>query len=65
MNQENPTTPKAPITPAVATDKPSMVDEAFSTDTLFCRSLVSNGYLSEQQMQQAARGYRLGPAYLI
>ena len=37
-----------------------MVDEAFSTDTLFCRSLGSNGYLSEQQMQQAARRYRLG-----
>ena len=41
-------------------NKPTIVDEALSTDTVFCQSLVSNGYLSEQQMQQAARRYRLG-----
>ena len=41
-------------------NKPSIVEEALSTDTVFCRSLVSEGYLTEQQMQQAARRYRLG-----
>lgn len=41
-------------------NKPNIVDEALSTDTVFCRSLVSEGYLTEQQMQHAARQYRLG-----
>jgi len=41
-------------------NKPTIVEEALSTDTVFCRSLVSEGYLTEQQMQQAARRYRLG-----
>jgi hypothetical protein len=41
-------------------NKQSIVEEAFSTDTVFCRSLVSEGFLTEQQMQQAARRYRLG-----
>jgi len=31
-----------------------------STGSVFCRALVSNGYLSEQQMQRAAQRYRLG-----
>ena len=30
------------------------------TASEFCRALVSNGYLSEEQMQRAARRYRLG-----
>ena len=38
----------------------SLIQQAFSTDTVFCRSIVSEGYLSEQQMQQAARRYQLG-----
>ena len=38
----------------------NLLQQAFSTDTVFCRSLVSEGYLSEQQMQQAARRYQLG-----
>ena len=38
----------------------SLIQQAFSTDTVFCRSLVSEGYLSEQQMQQAAQRYQLG-----
>ena len=37
-----------------------LTEQAFSTDTVFCRSLVSEGYLSEQQMQRAAQRYRLG-----
>ena len=41
-------------------NRPSIVDEVLSTDTVFCRSLVSEGYLTEPQMQQAARRYRLG-----
>ena len=41
-------------------NKPTIVEEALSTDTVLCRSLVSEGYLTEQQMQQAARRYRLG-----
>ena len=41
-------------------NKPTIVEEALSTDTVFCRSLVSEGYLTEQQMQQTARRYRLG-----
>ena len=41
-------------------NKPSIVEEALSTETVFCRSLVSEGYLTEPQMQQAARRYRLG-----
>ena len=31
-----------------------------STDSTFCRALVSCGYLSEEQMQRAADRYRLG-----
>lgn len=54
MNQKNPTNATSDL------NKPSIVNEALSTDTMFCRSLVSEGYLTEQQMQQAARRYRLG-----
>ena len=38
----------------------SIVDRAISTDTIFCRSLVSEGYLTEAQMRHAAQRYRLG-----
>ena len=31
-----------------------------STDSAFCRALVANGYLSEEQMLRAAERYRLG-----
>ena len=31
-----------------------------SADSDFCRALVSNGYLTEAQMQHAAQRYRLG-----
>ena len=33
---------------------------ALSTESLFCRAVVSAGYLTEEQMQHAARRYRLG-----
>ena len=38
----------------------NLVDRTVSTDTVFCRSLVSEGYLTEQQMRHAAERYRLG-----
>ena len=38
----------------------SLVDRAISTDTVFCRSLVSEGYLTKEQMHHAAQRYRLG-----
>lgn len=38
----------------------TLVDLSMSTDTVFCRSLVSAGYLTEQQMLHAAERYRLG-----
>ena len=31
-----------------------------STESAFCNALVSNGYLTEEQMQRAAQRYRLG-----
>ena len=34
--------------------------QRLGTASEFCRALVSNGYLSEEQMQRAARRYRLG-----
>ena len=37
-----------------------MTDLALSTDTVFCRSLVSTGMLTEEQMRHAALRYRLG-----
>ena len=38
----------------------NLTEQTLSTDTVFCRSLVSEGYLSESQMQQAALRYKLG-----
>jgi len=34
--------------------------KALSTDSQFCRAAVANGYLTDAQMQRAARHYRLG-----
>ena len=41
-------------------DGKNLVDRTISTNTVFCRSLVSEGYLSDQQMRHAAERYRLG-----
>ena len=41
-------------------DGMNLVDQTISTDTVFCRSLVSEGYLTEQQMRHAAERDRLG-----
>ncbi len=41
-------------------DGKDLVGQTVSTDTVFCRSLVSEGYLDEQQMRHAAACYRLG-----
>lgn len=38
----------------------SIIDRSTSTDTVFCRSLVSEGYLTEEQMCHAAQCYHLG-----
>ncbi len=38
----------------------SLVDRSLSVDSEFCRSLVSNGYLTTSQMRSAASRYRLG-----
>ena len=38
----------------------SLVDRSLSVDSVFCRSLVSAGYLTPSQMQSAASRYRLG-----
>ena len=37
-----------------------IVDRHLSAASMFCRSVVSMGYLSQQQMEHAARRYRLG-----
>ena len=37
-----------------------LTDQCLSTDSTFCRALLSNGILSEAQMHNAARNYRLG-----
>ena len=34
--------------------------QRLGTASEFCRAVVSNGYLSEKQMQRAAQRYRLG-----
>ena len=34
--------------------------QRLGTASLFCRAVVSNGYLTEEQMQRAAQRYRLG-----
>ena len=41
-------------------DRRPMWQQRLSADSDFCRAVVSNGYLSEQQMQRAAQRYRLG-----
>ena len=41
-------------------DGKDLVQQVISTDTVFCRSLVTEGYLTEQQMRHAAERYRLG-----
>lgn len=38
----------------------AFVQKSQSTNSLFCRSLVSTGYLTQQQMLHAANRYRLG-----
>lgn len=38
----------------------ALVQKSLSTNSLFCQSLVSTGYLTEQQMRHAANRYRLG-----
>lgn len=40
-----------------------LVTRSFSYETTFCKSLVSTGILSEEQMQQAARLYHLGATH--
>lgn len=39
---------------------PDLVEKSLSTQSTFCQSLVSQGYLSDAQMHQAADRYRLG-----
>ena len=46
--------------PSVCPLDPALVDRSLSVDSVFCRSLVSNGYLTTSQMQSAASRYRLG-----
>lgn len=41
-------------------DGRTLVDLSMRTDTVFCQSLVSTGMLAAEQMQRAARRYRLG-----
>ena len=41
-------------------DERHLWQRCLSTESVFCRALVSNGYLSEEQMQRAAQRYRLG-----
>ena len=41
-------------------DNRSIVEQMKSSRSLFCQSLVSNGYLSQQQMLHAVDRYRLG-----
>ena len=43
-----------------ANDKQAFWQPWLSTDTTFCRALVSSGYLSEEQMLRAADRYHLG-----
>ena len=38
----------------------TLVTKSLSVDSVFCRSLVSAGYLTQSQMQSAASRYRLG-----
>ena len=37
-----------------------LVERARSNDIVFCRAMVGNGFLSEEQMSHAAQRYRLG-----
>ena len=40
--------------------KQTMPEQVFSTDTVFCQSLVKAGYLTHEQMLRAAQRYKLG-----
>jgi len=40
--------------------EPPMWQQRQSADSDFCRAVVSNGYMTEEQMQEATRRYRLG-----
>ena len=42
------------------TPRPHIVEWMRSNDSAFCRALVSNGYLTDEQMCRAAERYRLG-----
>lgn len=55
-------TPKnsAPASAAFIPLDPTLVEKSLSTQSTFCQSLVSQGYLSDAQMHQAADRYRLG-----
>ena len=44
----------------IVTLHPSMVEKSLSSNSVFCRSLVSSGLLSHSRMQNAMEVYRLG-----
>ena len=48
------------VTSALIPLPSSLVDRSLSIDSVFCRALVSNGYLTPFQMQHAASRYKLG-----
>ena len=48
------------VTSALISLPSSLVDRSLSIDSVFCRALVSNGYLTPFQMQHAASRYKLG-----
>ena len=41
-------------------DQRPLWQRRLSTESAFCRALVANGYMTEEQMQRAAERYRLG-----
>ena len=52
--------PVPSVTSALIPLPSSLVDRSLSVDSEFCRSLVSNGYLTQSQMHHAAARYHLG-----
>ena len=46
-------------------DSRPMWQQRLGTASAFCRAVVSNGYLTEAQMQHAAQRYRLGVMYYM
>ena len=48
------------VTSALSPLPSDLVDKSLSTQSEFCRSLVSAGYLTQSQMQSTASRYRLG-----